>query len=157
MQKPLVPVAAIVNRPMQLLAADTATFDKTDSGEQQLHLAKAAFTPSPNIVFSDFVEADFNGYAPIPAVAHSADWTTDPLTGAQIVELPPPELGWRWETGSAANLPQTIYGWYLTQVDDETMVGCQLFDTPIVLTAASQVIIVDRVFVRLAPGAFAGF
>ncbi len=64
----------------------------------------------------------------------------DPVAGLWVVEEVAPVGGWHFVTGGTGNLPQTIYGFYLTDTPNPPTVlyGSQLLDTPIPLSAAGQ-------------------
>jgi len=113
-------------------------------------LVKQSFTPSEDLVFADLIPADFNGAA---AVGHSTPtWGVDPLTNERVLNVPPLAGGFHWETVDTTNLPQTIYGYMLYNSDTTELLGCALFDTPIVLNAANQPVDIPAVQFRFPAG-----
>ncbi len=115
-----------------------------------VHLAKNNFTPSPTLAITDLEEADFNSYAALHAASAATQVFNDPGSGNQIVQVREPAGGWHWQTGSSASLPQTIYGFYLTSSDGDTLIGSERFPTPFVLTDTGDG--VDIAEVRFAIG-----
>jgi len=56
-----------------------------------------------------------------------------------MLDLPTPAGGWRWETTGVTGFPLTIYGYYVTDINN-LVVGYHRFEDPVVLTAIGQVI-----------------
>jgi len=111
-----------------------------------LHLFKNDIVPNQDTAVGDFVEADFDGYA---ASAYDAgDWNIgiDPVSGLIIYEPKPGGAVTQWEVSGETNIPQTIYGAYLTNAADTKVVMSRRFSTPITLTspATSLVVRIDR-------------
>lgn len=104
----------------------------------EMRLLQAAFAPAPDLVFASLLEATFGGYAPIAQDAANPNVTIDPSFGFYIVDIPEPAGGWRWIFNGST--PQTIYGWCIIDPAGPTIKYSQLFDTPIPLTVASQVV-----------------
>lgn len=114
-------------------------------------LIKVPFTPTPDYVPDPTDLADFTGSAQLtttgtPVVAK------DPATGDVVIQLADPAGGWKWVTTNTANLPQTIYGYSVKQNDAPNQLGAVLFDTPIVLTAAGQLVVIGAVQFRVILG-----
>jgi len=127
---------ALVDRMATLLAADVTTLAEVALIE--LHLSKTAFTPGPIMVPGDFTEADFDGYAPIPVASAVAQVFNDPVTGDRIIQLNEPAGGWSFETTGVTNLPQTIFGAFLTDAAGAVVHGCERLPADIELTATDQ-------------------
>jgi hypothetical protein len=119
-----------------LLAGDTTTL--ANATALHVHLAKAAFTPSPALDPATLVEADFAGYAALDPTAGAQSVYQDPVSGLYTVEMKAPIGGWHFQTTGAGNLPQTIYGWWLTDHTDAVLYGSGLLDTPVPLTISGQ-------------------
>jgi len=134
------PTQLIINSLASLLAADTANL--AAAAVKNVHLVKAPFTPSPTTDWTTMTadEADFDGYAVKTAAAGAQQSFTDPLTGERVTQLIEPAGGWHWETTGVTNLPQTIYGWVVTDDADTDTFGSGNFETPIELTAADQAV-----------------
>lgn len=129
---------AIRNAAMALLAADTATLAAASANKMALIMTN--FTPSEQSVVTDFTLADFTGHNPISVTAGAQPEGLDPTTNDSVIDLSPPAGGFRWVTADAVNLPQTIYGYALLDNTLATVLACELLPTPVVLTAAAQVI-----------------
>jgi len=105
--------------------------------------------PTPATVIGDLTPCNFDGYAPLAKDAASPSVATDPATGDKIVRIPDPAGGWTWLTTGVTNLPQTVYGYALTDGTGADLYGVTLFDTPVVLTGAGQEVVVGDVTYRL--------
>jgi len=136
---------------MILLNADTVTFAVPVTGNT-VALIKEPFTPSPDLVFGDLVEADFDAYGRIEAVPGSQQFSTDPANGDALLQLVPPVGGWRWETGSDFSFPQTIYGFVICKSGGDDLFASELLPTPITLTTAEQALVLPVVQLRLRNG-----
>lgn len=99
-----------------------------------VHLAKATFTPNEGNVLADFEEADFGSYAAKAVAAGPVDWFMDPVSMRRTLMIPDPVGGWAWVTSNDTNLPQTIYGFYITDDPATVVISSQLFDVPVLLT-----------------------
>jgi len=146
------PTQVILSAAATLLAADTVLLD--NAADVEVILIKEPFTPGPDLVIGDLVEADFDGYTPLAKAGTSPVVTTDPATGDKIIRLPDPAGGWNWATTGVTNLPQTIYG-FAVMNEAETVILCsETFDTPIVLTAVNQVVDIPRAELVLPKDSF---
>jgi hypothetical protein len=132
----MIPTSEIQLQIAKLLAEDTTTLAAV--AVLHLHLAKSPFTPNPGLDIGTLTEADFDGYGPIDVVAGSQLFFTDPATGLVTVELKSPAGGWHFACTGVTNLPQTIYGFYVTDNADAVLYGAQLLDTPITISASGQ-------------------
>jgi len=131
------------------IAAIGPSFGSTDL---EIGLAKAAFTPGLPLLIGDIDVADFDGYAGKgwdPTL-----WAVDPASGLYVFYPTTPAGGFSWETTGVTNLPQTIHGYYLVDTDSGTLAAAALLDTPVVLTAANQIITIPLPTVTLSPAAF---
>jgi len=140
------PTQTILNAEAALLAADTATLD--NATDVEVILIKEPFTAGPDLVIGDLTEADFDGYAPLAKAAASPSVTTDPATGDKLIRIPDPAGGWNWVTSGVTNLPQTIYGFGLTDGAGTTLYGVQSLDEPVELTASGQGVVIGDVNFR---------
>lgn len=136
---------------MDLLANDTATLNAV--ARPKLHLAKAAFVPGPGLLLAGLTEADFTGYAAVPVAAGAWNVFRDPNSGLIWVEAPIPAGGWHFDVTGTTNLPQTIFGWYVTDDGDTDLYGSELFDDPILLVTSGVGFDVPRVAFPLPRGA----
>jgi hypothetical protein len=119
-----------------LLAHDTATLAAVAA--MNVHLAKAAFTPSPTLDPLTLTEADFAGYAAISPPAGNQLVYQDPVTGLYTVELKAPLGGYHFQTTGLGQLPQTIFGWWVTDNANAVLYGSGLLPTPIPLSIVGQ-------------------
>lgn len=119
-----------------LLAADTNTLAAVLA--LKVHLSKANFTPSASLTVTSFTEADFDGYAAKTPTAGTQLFYVDPVSGLRIVELVSPAGNYHFETTGVTNLPQTIFGYYVTDNASAILYGCGLLATPVPLTAINQ-------------------
>lgn len=142
----MLPTQAMINRLATILGADTGSI--AAAAAPKLHLAMSAFTPGPGLTLAQLTEATFTGYAALAGAPGVVVPFVDPTSGLQIVQLPDPAGGWHFSCTGATGLPQTIYGWYVTDSAGVTLWGAQLFTTPVVVTAAGQG--VDVPLVRFA-------
>jgi hypothetical protein len=130
------PTTLIWKAQADLLVADTNTLGAVVA--LGVHLAKANFAPSLNLVIADLVQADFDGYATKAAGAAPYDAYYDAVSGFYTVRIKEPAGGWNWITTGLTNLPQTIYGAYLANGAGTDLYGSMLFAEPVVLTDIDQ-------------------
>jgi len=132
----MTPSTALQLQIATLIADDTTTLGSATA--LKVHLAKAPFTPAPNLDPTTLVPADFTGYAALSPPSGSQLVYQDPITGLFTVELKEPAGGWHFQTTAITNLPQNIYGWWVTDNTSATLYGSGLLDTPVPLTASGQ-------------------
>jgi hypothetical protein len=132
------PTSALANQVSNLVATDTTQLAAATA--PKLHLAQAAFSPSLSLLIGNLTEATFTGYAAIAAGATGAQIRYfDPVTGNAIVEMKSPVGGWVFNCTSATGLPQTIFGYYLTDNGSATLYASALMPSgSITLTASGQ-------------------
>src|SRR5262249_36978528 len=121
---------------MKLLAADVATLAPAEANT--IILIKEAFTPTPNLILADVVLADFDGSEPKDGIAGAQPEGQDPNTGDFVIDIAPSAGGWRWETTGTTNLPQTIYGFCLTDADGTVLLASALLPSPQTLNLINQ-------------------
>jgi len=130
---------AVINATINAkIAADTTWL--ANVAASKMHLVAAPFTPSLALTYASLTEASFTGYASVSPVVGAQTAATDPITGLPVIFLNPPVGGFRFTTTSAVGLPQTIYGWVLTDNVNANVLASGLFSTPIVLTLSGQII-----------------
>lgn len=132
----MTPNLSIREKVMQLLAADTATLASVDA--MKVHLVKATFTPSEDMDILDFELADFDGSTALEAGTGTQPESLVPGTNDSVIHIKPPAGGWRWETTGTTNLPQTIYGYILTNNDSSTVYAAEVFSEEITLSKVNQ-------------------
>lgn len=132
----MLPSRSIWENIQNLQAADTGTF--ANATAMNLHLASAAFVPSLDLAIGSLTEATFTGYAAIAGVSGTQPTYYDIATGLRVIELKPPSGGWHFACTGSTSLPQTIYGYYLTDHTNAILYGSALLPSPITLTASGQ-------------------
>lgn len=122
-----------------LLAADTSSLAPAISANKMmLFVNNIAITE--DLAVGDLVPANFTGYAPILGSTGAQEVGLLPQTLAQAITLDTPVGGWRWVTADLVNLPQTIYGYALTNNAGSTLLAVGLLDTPIQLNSAGVIV-----------------
>lgn len=130
-----------------LLAADTTTL--APASANKIVLIMAAFALNENLILGDLVLATFTGSTAIAGSTGAQLVGLDPVTGAQVIEIKAPVGGYRWITGNAVNLPQTIYGFALVDNAAAVLLAAAALPQPITLQEAGQFISVDPVYMTL--------
>ena len=141
----MTPSDVILDKLAELLAEDPTTLAPV-ANAVHVHLATNGFTPGPTLTVADFTEATFDGYAVLDADVGPQQNFVDPLSGNRVVQLLEPAGGWHWATTGITDLPQSIYGYFVTDNGDTVLYGCARFDLPVPLTASGQA--VDIPYVR---------
>lgn len=143
--------SALLERMADLLGADTVTL-AAPTTFVEIHLSQTPFTPTPTVVPGDITPATFDGYAPLSAGSAATQVFVDPATGDVMLQMVEPLGGWTFQTSGVTNLPQTIYGWILTDAAGAVAHGSQLLDDPVTLDGVGQGFSVPRVGFRLPNG-----
>jgi len=139
---------ALADRLGVLLGADTVSLAEPTTFVK-VHLAMEPFTPSLGLSVGDLVEATFTGYAEKSASDAATQVFKDPNSGEQVMQVKEPAGGWHWQTGGGFVGPQTIYGYYLTDMAGTILWASELLPEPVVLITAGQGVDVDQVRVKL--------
>ena len=126
------------NELFALLAADTTTLAAAVANK--MHLAMVDFVPGEGMIVADFTEADFDGATAIAVTVGAQGEGYDPATNDSVIDLKEPIGGFRWAVTGTHNLPQTIFGFYLTDTAGTVVYAAERFDTPVTLTMVGQVI-----------------
>ncbi len=134
-----------------LLAADTATLAPAVLANK-IALIMEPWTPSESTVLGDVTLATFDGSTPISAGTGTQPSGSDPLTGDYKINIKVPAGGFRFETTGLTNLPQTIWGFCLTDNAGAVLLASERFDQEIVLSAVNQEITVDSPDLRVLAG-----
>lgn len=142
---------ALREQAAKLLAADPTTLAPA-ANACQVHLVMANFTPSEQLVASDLTFATFDGSTALAAGVGTQPEALDPNTNDAIIDILSPVGGWRWETTGVTNLPQTIYGFALTDMAGTTLYASAKLATPVTLSAINQRIELDEVNIRQLAG-----
>jgi hypothetical protein len=145
----MIPSQTILNSLQTLLADDTGSLGA--AAVKHVHLIMAPFTPSPTTDFTALTEATFTGSTKLSAPAGNQSAFRDPGTGQLVVEMIPPAGGWHWQATAGANLPQTIYGWALTDLADAVTFGSGLLPAPITLAQTGDGVDIPAVRFNFIP------
>jgi hypothetical protein len=121
---------------MALVAADTTQLGSATA--LKVHLAIANFVPSPTLTVASFTEATFTGYAALLVGTGTQISYVDPVTGLRTIELKAPAGGWNFKATAGTGLPQTVYGFYVTDNGSANLWLSALLATPVTLTASGQ-------------------
>jgi hypothetical protein len=132
----MVPLKAVRLQLGELLAGDTTTMAPVTGNK--MVLIKTAFVPNENIVLADLDQADFDGSTALVCGSGVQPVGIDPSTQDQVITIKSPVGGFRWETSGLTNLPQTIYGYALMDNAAAVLLGSELLDTPILLSAVGE-------------------
>lgn len=132
------PTQLIWGKGQSLLAADTASLAQTSGCA--VHLSQSAFTPSLSLTLSGVTEANYSDYSVMYSAAGTQNNYVDAATGHSVVEMIAPSGGWVFSTSTSGGLPQTIYGFYLTNHAGSTLYGSATLSAPVTLTASGQAI-----------------
>lgn len=103
-----------------------------------VHLFTNNHTVTRNSVLSDFVECDFDGYA-----SQDPAWVAAVQSGSEDVALAP---ALEFIAGAGLAGPQTVYGYFVTDDDDEYSWGETFVDGPTTVTVVGQIV---RIFPQL--------
>lgn len=134
----MVPAQAFIDAIATAIGADTDWL-AAPTTFVALHLAKAAFTPSPALDIGTLEEANFVGYAAIHAASAATQVFKEPDSEQLVIQVREPAGGWHFETTSGVGLPQTVYGYYLTSSDGTDLIGSALLpDGPFTFTDNGQ-------------------
>src|SRR5262245_32614929 len=131
----MTPTSTILDKIATLLQNDATTIAHATLAVK-VHLAKAAFVPGPGLTVGSFTEANFTGATAKLGATGAQQEFNDPATGNRIVQLVEPAGGWHWQATDNLQLPQTIYGFYVTDNGSTVVYGSQLLPQPITITAA---------------------
>jgi len=135
----LLPMRDVRTQLGELLAADATTLAPAANANEMI-LFMNNVNVNEDLVIGDLTPATFDGYAPIAGAIGAQESGFNPATGEQVITIKVPAGGYRWETTGVTNLPQTIYGFALTDSTGANLLGAELLTTPVVLNAVGQVI-----------------
>jgi len=124
-------------------AADTAYL--AAAGAMHVHLAAAPFLPVLDLDLASLVEATFTGSTAKNAGTGVQPTFFDVQTGAFLIQLLEPAGGWSWQCTVDPVVPETIYGFFVTDNADAVLLGSMLLPAPVTIVAAGQGLTVPRV------------
>jgi len=142
----MIATTVLENAVQALLAADPTTLAPAVNA-LHVHLIQAPFVPANDTDFAALTEATFTGGAAKTAGVGACQTFTDPITLQLAIQLNEPVGGWHWKATAGAALPQTIYGYCVTDNADAVTYGSALFPSPFPILAINDG--VDIPFVRL--------
>ncbi len=129
----MIPTTVVLDRITALVASDTTQLGHATL-PPKVHLVKAPFTPGAGLQIANLTEANFTGATAKACVTGTQQTFVDPLTGQRIVQLREPADGWHWQAGDLLQLPQTIYGFFVTDNAGAVLYGSALLPQPVTLT-----------------------
>lgn len=144
------PTNTLLDRMAVLLAQDTTTLAPA-ALNVKVHLAQNSFTPAAGLALASFTEANFTGYAALNAGTGNQQEFQDPATANRIIQLLEPAGGWHWASTGTANLPQTIYGYYITDNATTVLYGSALLPSAVTITGSGQGLDIPQVRFALLP------
>jgi hypothetical protein len=144
----MVPTQALIDAVAAAIAADEDAL--AAAAFLHVYLVSNNFVPGNGLVVDNLVKATFTGSTAKVTTSATMQTFRDAQTGEWIIQIPEPAGGWHWQTGDAVNLPQTIYGYALTNVGETTLWGTALLPSPILLNGAGQGIDIAQVRFRLS-------
>ena len=133
----MVPSQALIDQIAALLATDADTLAPATNANK-VRLVVTPFTPAPGLDIASLTFANFDGGAPIAGETGDQPIHIDPATGEWIITMKEPLGGWAWKVTGVTNLPQTVYGYALTDSAGMTLLGSAVLPTPVGLTAVAQ-------------------
>jgi len=137
----------IVDAAAAALIQDANFFGASTAGH--VLLFQSDTVPNEANVLADFQEADFDGYARFELDGSAWDLSQDTDAGITMFN----EVVADFTAGAGLAGPQTIYGFLLANVDDDTLFGAVRFDEPIVVSQVGQhVMVIPMISVRPAIG-----
>jgi len=118
----------------ELLAVNPPLFQAV-TAQNLIRLIIAPFALEQGLVPADLTFADFDG-STAKNIIGDVDMQVgiDPITGEQIITIPEPVGGWRWEVTGVTNLPQTVYGYALLTLASADVIAVAQLPVPIPLT-----------------------
>ena len=126
-----------------LLAGDTGTIDIATGSN--VHLIMAPFTPSLGTDFTVLTEADFTGSATLASGFNDQQSFFDPTTNSYVVQLLEPAGGWHWVATAGTHLPETIYGYAVTNTANTVTYGSALLPSPVTITSTGDAVDIGQV------------
>jgi hypothetical protein len=114
-----------------LLAADVPTLAPVAANK--IALIAADFTPSESLVLADLTFAAGTGMAPIAGVAGAQIVGNDPITQEQVITIKAPAGGWHWISSVPFTVPDTLFGYALTNGAGTVLLGVTKLDQPITI------------------------
>lgn len=129
---------------IDLLAADAGTL-APPANAMHVHLAIANFIPGLDLDIGTLTEATFTGSAAKSVTLGAQTVLVDPVTGKRKIQLGEPVGGWTWICTVAPAVAETVYGVYVTDNADAVLIGSFLLDTPVVIQAVDESVVVGKI------------
>lgn len=133
----MLPVKSVREAAGTLLAADTTTLAPAVNANK-IALIAAPFTPDENLTLAGLTLATFTGSAPKTGATGAQPTGNDPLTGEQVISISPPVGGYIFKCTVAPGVPETIYGYCLTDNAGATLLAMALLPQPITIAAVND-------------------
>lgn len=100
-----------------------------------LHLYANQVTLTPLTTLSSLTEASFQGYAAVTTVTWNAPYTD--IAGNAVISA-----GLSQFECTGTTTPNTIYGWYLTDATNATLLAAAALPTPVSITQVGDAVLV---------------
>ncbi len=114
--------------------------DEAGDSDWNVHLYGNDYTPVPGSVIGDYTEADFPGYLPAPLI--TADWGAVSVTDHVAISIhDTPSV---FEADPSGFLDFAVFGYYVTNGDDEYVYGERFATTQIVLPSGILSVACER-------------
>jgi len=134
----MIPTNKVVGRMNGLYAIDETTWGDPSSATH-IQLIQSEFVPSAELTLADVTLADFDGSTPIAVPIAPQIQVVDSGTGRLGILLKEPVGGYKFICSGATNLPQTIYGWAVTDdADSDHILWSELLPVPKVIASAGD-------------------
>jgi hypothetical protein len=146
----MIPTTVILDKIPLLLSTDATTLAHATLGVK-VALAKAAFTPGPNLLIGALTPANFTGSTPKTAATGAQQNFADPSTQQRVVQLQEPAGGWHWQASDILQLPQTIYGYYCTDNAGLIVYGSALLPQPVTINQIGDAVDIGQVRFSFSP------
>lgn len=138
------PTQVMLNELATLLANDTATLAPATL-PVKVHLIIASFVPSLTTDFTTLTEATFTGGSAKSAGTGAQQSFRDPVSGNLVIQLLEPAGGWHWAASANTLLPQTVYGYAVTDNAGAVTYGSNLFPAPVLISATGDGVDISEV------------
>lgn len=131
-----------------LLAADTTGFANASANKLALYTNNVAL--NLDMVLGDFTLATFTGSTPLSLGTGVQPTFIDAGDGQYTMMLKDPAGGIVWNCTVTPGSPETCYGVIVTDNAGATLLGASAFDTPQIVSASGQSVVVGDVMTKFS-------
>jgi hypothetical protein len=143
---------AVFNAIADLLAADVNILAAATA--MHVHLCINDFTPSLDTVLADLEFATFNGSAAKSCGTGAQQVFNDVVSGQRVVQLLEPVGGFTWEAAATPAEPETVYGFAVTNTDDDELWGIERLPDPVTISLIGDGLAVGHIRIPFNPAMF---